>query len=258
MLREKGASIGLSRDFLVYDSDDQISVVKECLRELSLDEKKIQPRVILSMISRAKEQMVSPDGFSKVFHGQLESIAGSVYRKYEERLTRNRALDFDDLILKAVRMLQEREDVREAHMRSVLRDARKAGHARIAVVCGAWHVPALAGPGTAAAGATPRGGIAGGPPPGSWASPAPPCANASSICAPTPAERSAGSTTRSSITANRIRGVSSHARMAPSPAAASATRPGPAQSCCSTRRSCMTATRRRRKDSRIACSMSTR
>ena len=112
MLREKGASIGLSRDFLVYDSDDQISVVKECLRELSLDEKKIQPRVILSMISRAKEQMVSPEGFSKVFHGQLESIAGSVYRKYEERLTRNRALDFDDLILKAVRMLQEREDVR--------------------------------------------------------------------------------------------------------------------------------------------------
>ena len=46
---------------------------------------------------------------------------------------------------------QEREDVREAHMRSVLRDARKAGHARIAVVCGAWHVPALADPGTAAA-----------------------------------------------------------------------------------------------------------
>ena len=112
MLREKGTSIGLSRDFLVYDSDDQISVIKECLRELNIDDKKIQPRVMLGLISRAKEQMVGPESFSKTFHGQLESIAASVYRKYEDRLARNRALDFDDLILKAVRMLQEREDVR--------------------------------------------------------------------------------------------------------------------------------------------------
>jgi DNA helicase II / ATP-dependent DNA helicase PcrA len=113
LLREKGSSIGVDRDFTVYDDSDQMTLIKECLSQLNIDETTYKPRGILSQISKAKEELISPEDYPKHFHGQYESVAGRLYTLYQEKLKLNRALDFDDLIGMTVRMLREREDVRE-------------------------------------------------------------------------------------------------------------------------------------------------
>jgi DNA helicase II / ATP-dependent DNA helicase PcrA len=115
LLRENGHTIGLPRDFVVYDTDDQIVVMKECLHQLNLDDRQYAPRAVLSLISRAKEKLVAPTEFSKHFSGLYENVVGRLYTLYQEKLTLNHALDFDDLIVKAVRMLEQREDVRERY-----------------------------------------------------------------------------------------------------------------------------------------------
>ena len=111
LLRERGQSIGLDRNFVVYDDGDQITLMKECLHQLNLDDRQYAPRAVLSLISKAKEKLVLPDQFSKHFSGLFENVVGKLYALYQDKLKLNRALDFDDLIMLAVRMLQEREDV---------------------------------------------------------------------------------------------------------------------------------------------------
>ncbi|MES2463463.1 MAG: UvrD-helicase domain-containing protein, partial [Armatimonadota bacterium] len=113
LLRERGQTIGLDRSFVVYDDGDQITLIKECLHQLNLDDRQYAPRAVLSLISRAKEKLIMPEQFSRHFSGLFENVVGKLYTLYQEKLKQNRALDFDDLILWTVRMLQERQDVRE-------------------------------------------------------------------------------------------------------------------------------------------------
>ncbi len=117
MLRENGDKIGLDRDFVIYDEDDQTKVVRECLEELGLDDKDNNPRKILYKISEAKEQLVLPQDYEAVFRGKVDPLVAKVYPLYQKRLTLNHALDFDDLILYAVHLLEENEKVREHYQR---------------------------------------------------------------------------------------------------------------------------------------------
>ena len=112
LLRERGTAIGLPRDFTVYDDDDQITLIKECLHQLNLDDRQFTPRAVLSGISRAKERLISPDDFPLVFKGFFEGVVGKAYSLYQDKLRQNKALDFDDLIGMSVRLLEQREDVR--------------------------------------------------------------------------------------------------------------------------------------------------
>ena len=111
LLREHGEKIGIDRDFLVYDDSDQLTLMREVLRFLSIDEKKFTPRSILSHISRAKEQLVTPETWKEKFSGFFEDICGKVYPVYQKRLRQNNALDFDDLLVETVNLLQQREEV---------------------------------------------------------------------------------------------------------------------------------------------------
>ena len=113
LLRERGQAIGLERNFVVYDDGDQLTLIKECLHQLNLDDRQYTPRAVLSLISKAKEKLILPDQFANHFSGLFENVAGRIYTLYQEKLKLNRALDFDDLIMYAVRLLQEREDARE-------------------------------------------------------------------------------------------------------------------------------------------------
>ena len=113
LLRERGQTIGLDRNFVVYDDGDQITLMKECLHQLNLDDRQYAPRAVLSFISKAKEKLIQPDQFHRHFTGLFENVVGKLYTLYQDKLKLNRALDFDDLIMLAVRMLQEREDVRD-------------------------------------------------------------------------------------------------------------------------------------------------
>ncbi|MFM7320300.1 MAG: ATP-dependent helicase, partial [Armatimonadota bacterium] len=112
MLRERGEAIGLPRDFVVYDDGDQVTLAKECLHQLDLDERQFTPRAVLALISRAKERLLAPDDFPLHFKGYFEGVVAKVYRLYQDKLRLNRALDFDDLIGMSVRLLEQREDVR--------------------------------------------------------------------------------------------------------------------------------------------------
>ena len=117
MLREHGDEIGLERDFVIYDEDDQAKVIRECLEELGLDERENNPRQILYKISGAKEQLVLPDDYGEVFRGSYDPLVGKVYPLYQQKLHKYQAMDFDDLILYAVRLLEKSTTVRENYQR---------------------------------------------------------------------------------------------------------------------------------------------
>ncbi len=113
LLREFGEKIGIDRDFVVYDDADQMTLMKESMRQLNIDEKKFAPRALLSRISAAKEKLVGPGDWHKHFMGFIDDIAGKVYPVYHQKLRDNNALDFDDLLTEAVHLLQERIEVLE-------------------------------------------------------------------------------------------------------------------------------------------------
>jgi DNA helicase-2/ATP-dependent DNA helicase PcrA len=111
LLRREAPKIGLSRDFVIYDSSDQISVVKQALKELGIDDKFIPPRMALSRISHAKNRMEGPDSMRGTFDVRGEHMA-RIYERYVAALRDANALDFDDLLLKTVELFEKVEQVR--------------------------------------------------------------------------------------------------------------------------------------------------
>jgi len=113
LLRREAPAIGLSRDFVIYDSSDQLSVVKQALKELQIDDSFIQPRAALSRISQAKNRMESPDDLagSAAWNRRDEQIA-KVYAFYVRALKESNALDFDDLLLRTVDLFEQSTSVR--------------------------------------------------------------------------------------------------------------------------------------------------
>src|SRR4051794_25445195 len=100
LLRREAPAIGLSRDFVIYDSADQLSVVKQALKALHVDDSDVQPRAALSRISHAKNRMESPEAVadSSSWNRKNEEIA-KIYTYYLNALKESNALDFDDLLL---------------------------------------------------------------------------------------------------------------------------------------------------------------
>ncbi len=115
MLRMDGQAIGLDRNFVIYDDGDQMSLVKEILKQKNLDEKSIQPRAVLAEISRAKEKLLTPEKYAETTSGFFERIVGEVYPIYDRQLNKAGALDFDDILVKAVRLLEQSEATREKY-----------------------------------------------------------------------------------------------------------------------------------------------
>ena len=111
---------GYSSSFTIYDTSDSERVIKDVLKELNMDEKAFPPRLCLSVISKAKDKAQHPDAFSKVADRagdyRMEKIA-QVYEGYQKRLHDANALDFDDIILKTVELLDAFEDVRTYYQR---------------------------------------------------------------------------------------------------------------------------------------------
>jgi DNA helicase-2/ATP-dependent DNA helicase PcrA len=115
ILRESGRSIGIDRNFVIYDDSDQVALVRDILRKQHWDDKQITPRGVLSEISRAKEKMVEPERYANGAAGYFERAVAQVYPLYQEQLRKNNALDFDDMLGLTVRLLRERQDVRDKY-----------------------------------------------------------------------------------------------------------------------------------------------
>jgi DNA helicase-2/ATP-dependent DNA helicase PcrA len=113
LLRREAPAIGLSRDFVIYDSSDQLTVVKQALKALHIDDSFVQPRAALSRISHAKNRMEAPDAVEANAGWNLrdEHIA-KIYAYYLNALKESNALDFDDLLLKTVELFEKSERVR--------------------------------------------------------------------------------------------------------------------------------------------------
>lgn len=112
ILRKDINRIGYNRSFVIYDSSDQVTLVKDCLKELNLSDKVFEPKSIISAISGAKDKLYSPKQFKAIHQAdnRMSKIA-DVYALYQDRLKRNSALDFDDLIYKTVELFKESQEV---------------------------------------------------------------------------------------------------------------------------------------------------
>ncbi|MEJ7607593.1 MAG: UvrD-helicase domain-containing protein [Bryobacteraceae bacterium] len=122
MLRRDGDRLadvrpGFTRQFTIYDDDDQLSIIKSIFKAFGLDEKFMQFRAALSRISQAKNQKQTAQDFYRDTTDPKMSRLAVVFDKYEEALRRANALDFDDLLLESVRLLRHDRELREAYNR---------------------------------------------------------------------------------------------------------------------------------------------
>src|SRR6185503_16868427 len=113
LLRREAPAIGLSRDFVIYDSSDQLTVVKQALKALHIDDSFVQPRAALSRISHAKNRMESPAQMADAatWNRRDEQIS-KIYAYYINALKDSNALDFDDLLLRTMELVEKSETVR--------------------------------------------------------------------------------------------------------------------------------------------------
>lgn len=118
LLRQDGAPLatvrpGFTKTFTIYDDDDQLSTIKQIYKQLGLDDKFMQYRAALSRISSAKNQKQGPEDFYKMSNDPKMSKLAVVFEQYEARLRQANALDFDDLLLEAVRLLRTDQETRD-------------------------------------------------------------------------------------------------------------------------------------------------
>ena len=115
LLRREGPHVGLSRDFVIYDSTDQLTVIKQALRQLGIDDATVQPRLALSRISRAKNLMEGPEVFAANAFNPRDRQIGALYGIYLKTLADANALDFDDLLLRTVELFGTSDQVRDKY-----------------------------------------------------------------------------------------------------------------------------------------------
>ena len=109
--------LGYEKDFLIYDSDDSLQIVKECMRELSIDPKEILPRSLQGVISRAKGEGFSVDLYRSTVQSFFDSVAADTYALYQKKMKAANAVDFDDLLLLFRNILHIEEVVHYFHTR---------------------------------------------------------------------------------------------------------------------------------------------
>ena len=118
ILRADAQRLGYKRAFTIYDEADSLRMVKRCSEELDLDPKRFPPRAVRAQISAAKSQLVDADGYAQAQGSFFERAVADVYRLYERRMLEANAMDFDDLLVRTVNLLELFEDVRERYRRA--------------------------------------------------------------------------------------------------------------------------------------------
>ena len=114
ILRRNISLLGYASDFLIYDSADQKTLIKRCLKELGMDEKTFPPKSMLAEISNAKDNLMEPDVFLAAYNGDFRMTkVGELYKLYQKRLFEANALDFDDIIILTVKLFSLDTEVLE-------------------------------------------------------------------------------------------------------------------------------------------------
>ena len=105
------APLGLTRSFVILDTDDQNTLLKQAIKELDLDEKQYRPRTIQALISQAKNEMHGPDQMAELATKYIEEVAARVYKLYQKKMRKNNSVDFDDLIMLTEQLWRSNADV---------------------------------------------------------------------------------------------------------------------------------------------------
>ena len=113
ILRREWEAAGLDKNFTIYDADDQVAVVRRAMKNLKVDNKMLKPKSVLSMISKAKNEGTSPEEFAAGAVYPNQKAVAKVYKAYEKEKAEAAALDFDDLLLRALKLFRENASVRE-------------------------------------------------------------------------------------------------------------------------------------------------
>nr|WP_145162996.1 DNA helicase PcrA [Paenibacillus terrae] len=111
ILRRDIERIGFTSNFSILDSTDQLSVIRNCMKDLNLDTKKFEPKAIQSVISTAKNELVTPAQYEQKAGDYFEGLVAKVYTMYQKRLKANNSLDFDDLIMATIQLFKEVPEV---------------------------------------------------------------------------------------------------------------------------------------------------
>lgn len=111
VIRDNYALLGYKKEFTILDSDDSLLIVKRIIKDMNLDPKIYNPKAIRNRISSLKNDMVSPDEFSKFAMSDYDNITVEVYRKYQSKLETNNSLDFDDLLLKPIELFNSHKEI---------------------------------------------------------------------------------------------------------------------------------------------------
>ena len=107
ILRHEGGAVGLESNFVIYDDDDQLRLMKQTMEELNLDAKQYAPQAIRSAIGSAKSRLISPENYGQWVGSYFEEIVQRVYQRYEQLLRQGVAVDFDDLLMRTVQLFRD-------------------------------------------------------------------------------------------------------------------------------------------------------
>jgi DNA helicase II / ATP-dependent DNA helicase PcrA len=111
ILRQEGKAIGLDSRFVIYDEEDQLSLIKQSLQELDLDPKQYTPRAIQSAVKFAKSRLLTPADYAEQTSNYFETVVQRVYERYQQSLTRSHGVDFDDLLMRTVQLFNDHPKV---------------------------------------------------------------------------------------------------------------------------------------------------
>lgn len=115
IIRENYLKLGYGSNFTIIDSDDSVTLIKKILKESNIDSSKYSPKFLKNQISSCKNEMMTPDKYSKLVNDELTDITYKVYKKYEEALLRNNSLDFDDLLILPIKLFNKCPEVLEQY-----------------------------------------------------------------------------------------------------------------------------------------------
>jgi ATP-dependent DNA helicase UvrD/PcrA len=143
LLRMEAERLGYTSRFTIYDEADSLRMLKRCLEELEVDSKRYPPRAVRARISDAKNQLIDAETYLETAGGAFEQIVGQAYRLYERRMLDANSMDFDDLLMRTVNVLELFEDVRRRYrerFRWVLvdeyQDTNHAQYRLLQLLCG--------------------------------------------------------------------------------------------------------------------------
>lgn len=111
ILRRDISRIGFSSSFSILDSADQLSVIRNCMKDLNIDIKKFEPKSVQAAIGGAKNELITPERFENKIGDYFDGIVAKVYKSYQKRLKSNNSLDFDDLIMMTIKLFTDETDV---------------------------------------------------------------------------------------------------------------------------------------------------